>query len=75
MMVCSNDDLGLPLTYFMARSNFYLGFYIEKCDSDRLFGNYCSLLPGNWLIYLKLNEGIQGSLDQHYIDILGPDIR
>ena len=29
-----------------------LGFYIEKCDIDGFFGNYCSLLPGNWLIYL-----------------------
>ena len=37
-----------------------LGFYIEKCDSDGFFGNYCSLWPENWLIYLTygVNEGI-----------------
>ena len=29
-----------------------LGFYVEKCDGDGFFGNFCSLCPGNWFIYL-----------------------
>ena len=42
-------DPGLPLTYFMARSNF-TGFYMEKCDNAGFFGHYCILFPGIRLI-------------------------
>ena len=37
IIVCSNNDPGLTLTYFSARSYFCnLGFYIEKCESDHM---------------------------------------
>ena len=42
----SNDDPGLTLTYFTARSNFetLLGFSIGKIENSGFFRNYCSLL-------------------------------
>ena len=43
IIVCSNYEPVLTLTYFMARSNFRIGFYMGKCDNDGFFGNYCSL--------------------------------
>ena len=44
----------VDLDLFFGNAKFNkLGFYIEKCDSDGFFGNYCSLWTGNWLIYLR----------------------
>ena len=42
-----------------------IGFDIEKWYSDEFFGNYYSLWPWNWLIYLTkgVNESIWASLD------------
>ena len=50
IIFCSNDNSGLPSTYFMARSKYCkLGFYIEKCDNG-FFGNYCILWARIWFI-------------------------
>ena len=40
----SNDDPGLTLSYFTARSNFSnLGFSTGKIENSGFFSNYCSL--------------------------------
>ena len=42
--VCSNDDPGLTLTYFTARSNLvHYAFVWEKGKNKGYFRNYCSL--------------------------------
>ena len=41
--VCSNDDSGLTLTYFMARSNLSLMLLYGKKVKQSIFQNYCSL--------------------------------
>ena len=42
--VCSNDNHGLTLTYFMARSNLVpYAFVWEKGKTNGLFRNYCRL--------------------------------
>ena len=43
IIVCSNDDPGLTLTYFSARSNF--GFYIGKSEISGFFKSFCNLRP------------------------------
>ena len=44
MIVCSNDDSGVTLTYFTARSNLVtLAFSIGKSENSGFFRNYCSL--------------------------------
>ena len=52
IIVCSNDNPGLTMTYFTARSNLQLriSYLMGKCGNDGLFGNYFSLYPGSWLI-------------------------
>ena len=38
---CSNDNPGLTLTFFIAKSKFATNaFYLGKCDDD-FFENYC----------------------------------
>ena len=42
--ICSNDESGLTLTYFMARSNFVpCAFVREEGKTMDFFRNYCSL--------------------------------
>ena len=42
--VCSNDDLGLTLTYFAARSNLVsFAFVWDTGNIMDFFRNYCSL--------------------------------
>ena len=45
IIVCSNDDPGLTLTYCMARSNLVTGISIGKIKNDGFFRNYWSLWP------------------------------
>ena len=42
IIVSSNDDLGLTLTYFTAMSHF-VGFCIGKSENSVFSRNYCSL--------------------------------
>ena len=43
IIVCSNDDPGVTLTYFTVRSKFgNLGFSIGKSENSGFFRNYCS---------------------------------
>ena len=43
IIVCSNDDSGVTLTYVMARSNLVtLAFSIGKSENSGFFRNYCS---------------------------------
>ena len=43
MIVCSNDDPGVTLTYFTACSNLVtLAFSIGKSVNSGYFRNYCS---------------------------------
>ena len=37
IIVCSNDDPGLTLTFFTARSNFVTGFSVGKSKESGLF--------------------------------------
>ena len=39
ILVCSNDDPGLTLTYFTAGSNFITGFSIAKSENSGFFRN------------------------------------
>ena len=49
IIICSNDDPGLTLPYFMARSNLItLAFLKEKSENSGYFRNYCSQWPENW---------------------------
>ena len=42
IVVYSDGDPELILTYFTARSKFCkIGFYMGKYDKDEFFGNYC----------------------------------
>ena len=42
IIFCSNDNHGLTLTFFYSKFKFCnLGFYMDKCDNDGLFGDYC----------------------------------
>ena len=43
IIVCSNDEPGLTLTYFTTRSNGNLGFSIGKSENSGFFRNYRSL--------------------------------
>ena len=46
IIVCSNDDPGVTLTYFTARINLVtLAFSVEKSENSGFFRNYCSQLP------------------------------
>ena len=48
IIVCSNDDPGVTLTYFTARSNFgNLGFSMGKWKNSGYLRNYCSQWPEN----------------------------
>ena len=38
LIICTNYDPGLTLTYFTARSNLQLRLYMGKCDIDGFFG-------------------------------------
>ena len=42
IVVCSNDDPGVTLTYFTARSNGNIGFSMGKSEYSGFFRNYCS---------------------------------
>ena len=43
IIVCSNDDPGVTLTYFTASLNFVtLAFSIGKSENSGYFRNYCS---------------------------------
>ena len=42
IIVCSNDDPGVTLTYFTTRSNLVTGFSIGKSDGSGFFRSYYS---------------------------------
>ena len=47
--VCANDDPGMTLTYFTARSILETeAFTREKVKNYGFFENYCSLRPEKW---------------------------
>ena len=47
--ICSNDDPGMILTYFMARSNLVpYAFVWEKGKTVDFFEKLCSLLYKSW---------------------------
>ena len=44
IIVCSNDDPGVTLTYFTAMSNLVtLAFSIENSENSGFFRNYCKV--------------------------------
>ena len=45
IIVCTDDDPRMTLTYFTARSILETGFYMGKSENNERFGNYCSLRP------------------------------
>ena len=47
IIVCSNDDHEVTLTYLTAKSNFVTGFSIGKGENNGYFRNCCSQWPEN----------------------------
>ena len=47
IIVCSNDDHEVTLTYVTAKSNFVTGFSIAKGENNGYFKNCCSQWPEN----------------------------
>ena len=45
IIVCSNDDPGVTLTYFTARSNLVTVFSLGKSENSGFFRNFCNQLP------------------------------
>ena len=54
IIVYSNDDPELTLTYLQQGRNCNLGFYIGKCDNDGFFENYCRIKETN--VVLKITR-------------------
>ena len=73
-MVCSNDDPGVTLTYFTARSNLVTGFSAGKKENSGFFSETIAAndLKGNrsrhLIEYMKVSEY---SRSRSYLD-LGP---
>ena len=48
IIVCTNEEPWMTLTYFTPRSILETGFYMGKSENNECFGNYRSLRPETW---------------------------